>query len=118
MSETIFTVTESAANQLKEALEQSDLDSVRIVCVGVSCSGPQYQMGFDEVQEKDHVYELAEGGSLVVGPDTLEVLKGTTIDFTKNRLGQSGFTFTNPNVGGGCSSCPAKGCGSREEDNE
>lgn len=111
-------LTEAATEQFIKALEETEtgLNHVRIVCTGVSCSGPQFQMGFDEKQENDYEIALSEATSVVVGPETLEILNGTTIDFETNKLGVSGFRFLNENHGAGCSSCPAKGCGSRSDD--
>lgn len=110
-------ITEEAAKQFRSAIEGTDsgLTNIRIVCVGVSCSGPSFQMGFDEKTEEDTEIDL-NGATLLVGPETLEVLEGTTIDFVTNSLGVSGFKFSNPNQGGGCASCPASSCGSRSED--
>ena len=112
------TLTEAAADKFREALDSTDtgLTNIRVVLQGVSCSGPQFQLGFDERNEGDQEIDLGGGKAVLVGPEALEALAGTTIDFVTNTLGVSGFKFTNSQHGAGCSSCPAKGCGSRSED--
>ena len=104
-------VTSVAATKIKDIMkEQGDLETaVRVIVVGMSCSGPQYMMAFDkEVKGDDTVMEV-EGVKLIADPDTLGVLAGARIDYVDELMHQ-GFTIINPNAeGGGCG--PGCSCG-------
>lgn len=111
-------VTDSAIDYLVQATEAAGQDSIRIVA-GMSCGGLQYQMGWDESTEEDVVLKF-DKFKLLLGPDTVRLMSGTTVDFITSTLGQAGFSFDNPNApSSGCGSCASKGCGSRKgEKNE
>ncbi|RKZ94981.1 MAG: iron-sulfur cluster assembly accessory protein [Gammaproteobacteria bacterium] len=106
-------ITPKAESYLVQAAESTGQDRIRIVA-GLGCSGLQYKMGWDESTDKDTVLAF-DKFKLILGPDTVKLMLGTVIDFVTSELGQSGFSFENPNAPvSGCSSCP-KQCGSREE---
>lgn len=103
----MITITESAANQIKQmmAAEEDDNLFLRVGVQGGGCSGLSYGMGFDtEVKENDTKFDQ-EGIEVVVDADSKKILEGTVIDYKQNMMG-GGFTIDNPNAIASC------GCGS------
>lgn len=103
----MITITESAANQIKQmmAAEEDDNLFLRVGVQGGGCSGLSYGMGFDtEVKETDTKFDQ-EGIEVVVDADSKKILEGTVIDYKQNMMG-GGFTIDNPNAIASC------GCGS------
>lgn len=103
----IVTLTESAANRVKEMMAEQNKEHafLRIGVSGGGCTGLTYGMGFDEeVREDDEQFE-AHGIKVVIDADSAPILKGTVIDYTQNMMG-GGFTIDNPNAIATC------GCGS------
>ncbi|HEY5790051.1 MAG TPA: iron-sulfur cluster assembly accessory protein [Gammaproteobacteria bacterium] len=100
-----ITLTESAARQLHEFLEQRAAGTaLRLGVTSSGCSGFAYTMDFtDEVGSDDLVFE-EQGVRLVVDPKSLAVLDGMQVDYVREGLNRS-FKFNNPNVTATC------GCG-------
>src|SRR5947199_8624892 len=101
----LMTVTESAAEKIKQLMsEETDVSVLRVAIQGGGCSGFQYGLGFDRgAVEGDHEFE-AHGVQVVVDPFSAPYLRGAEIDFVDS-IEQSGFAINNPNA---VSSC---GCG-------
>jgi len=101
----MVTMTSTAAERLRGIQEQEGYSGkpLRIRAVPGGCSGYQYDMVFDDVQQGDAKFE-SNGMDLVVDPDSLPLLNGAEIDFEES-FGASGFKIKNPNARGGC------GCG-------
>jgi iron-sulfur cluster assembly protein len=106
-SDTLLTVTPTAAAKIKELMaEEPDGETMvlRVAIQGGGCSGFQYGLGFDTAAaEGDHEL-LLEGVQVVVDPFSAPYLRGATIDFL-NTITEAGFKIDNPNA---VSSC---GCG-------
>lgn len=86
-----------AARQAKPAILRLSVD-------GGGCAGFQYRFELaDAVAEEDEVARL-EGVTLVVDPVSLDLVRGSTVDFVES-LGGAAFQVTNPNAASGC------GCG-------
>ncbi len=101
-----MTLTEAAANRVRELMEKREQPSVGLR-VGVrtgGCSGMAYTMEF--AAEKEPLDELIEDKGVTVLIDTkaLMYLIGSEMDYVEDKL-QSGFVFNNPNEKGRC------GCG-------
>ena len=98
--------TDSAVKKLKELkAEESSDDS--FLWMGVKpggCSGFSYEMFFDTDKFDGDVIEEYDGVNIVVDGQSLEHVKGATLDY-KEGLMESGFSIDNPNV---CRTC---GCG-------
>jgi iron-sulfur cluster assembly protein len=101
----MITITERAADKVREFMAAED-DGAEVLRVqGGGCSGFQYALGFDEgPQEGDEIIEM-NGVRIVVDPFSLPYLRGADVDFTDGLTG-TGFKIDNPNVVAGC------GCGS------
>jgi iron-sulfur cluster assembly protein len=68
------------------------------------CSGFAYVVNYaDDSAASDLVFE-DRGVKVFVDPDSLPLIKGTTVDFVKQGLNEA-FRFHNPNIKGEC------GCG-------
>ncbi len=105
-TESILTLTESAASQVK-LLYTNDPESagksLRVYVEAGGCSGMQYGMVFDEKREDDLESDFF-GVSVVVDPFSANYLRGTVVDFVDS-LNGGGFKISNPNARQSC------GCG-------
>ncbi|MFQ6675772.1 MAG: HesB/IscA family protein [Fidelibacterota bacterium] len=97
-------LTQRAAERLKQIRSETDGPYLRAAVTGGGCSGLNYQLGWDaSVGEFDRVFE-SHGIPVVVDLKSLLYLKGTEIDFSTDVL-SGGFYFNNPNAVRTC------GCG-------
>jgi iron-sulfur cluster assembly accessory protein len=99
-------LTESAAKRVAWiAQRQSKPAILRLAVDGGGCAGFTYKFELAEAQDvEDTVVEL-DGVKLVVDPVSLELVRGSAVDFVED-LGGAAFKVTNPNAQSGC------GCGS------
>lgn len=104
-STSIITITENAAEEIKNALAQPENagKTLRIFVEQGGCSGMQYSMTFDEKRPDDFAVEM-HGVSVVVDPFSAKYLRGTVVDFS-DALTSGGFKLSNPNARHSC------GCG-------
>tara|TARA_B100000029_G_scaffold19992_2_gene20289 strand:+ start:2448 stop:2765 length:318 start_codon:yes stop_codon:yes gene_type:complete len=72
----------------------------RIAVKGGGCSGFKYDFSFDNKLEKDDL----KYKNIVVDKSSLEMLKGSQVDFTNELIGSS-FKISNPKTKSSC------GCG-------
>lgn len=103
------TLTEGAAREVRNIIQQQELDAdkvrLRVGVKGGGCSGFSYLLDLTETQkETDEVFEQ-HGIKVIVDPKSLLYLNGTVIDFRDEIMGR-GFVFQNPNATTTC------GCGS------
>ena len=100
-----ITLTDVAADRVRTFLENRGKGiGLRLAIKTHGCSGMAYVMEFvDEVEETDNVFET-KGLKIVVDPKSLEILKGTQIDYVSEGLNQT-FKFSNPKATDQC------GCG-------
>ena len=103
----IITLTETALSQLRRIMTEQNVPQgygLRIGVKGGGCSGFSYILGFDELKEKDQVYEI-EGLPVYIERSHGMYLLGMEIDWHEG-LNNRGFVFNNPNATDTC------GCGS------
>jgi iron-sulfur cluster insertion protein len=86
-----------AARQAKPAILRLSVD-------GGGCAGFQYRFELADAVADDDEIAREEGVTLVVDPVSLDLVRGSTVDFVES-LGGSAFQVTNPNAASGC------GCG-------
>jgi iron-sulfur cluster assembly accessory protein len=86
-----------AARQAKPAILRLSVD-------GGGCAGFQYRFELADAVAADDETAAHEGVTLVVDPVSLDLVRGSTVDFVES-LGGSAFQVTNPNAASGC------GCG-------
>ena len=100
-------VTPRAVDELRRMLAEAEPDVVgfRIGVKGGGCSGYYYAYDFaTKIRPgRDAAFDL-DGVTLVVDNRSLELLKGSTLDWERNLMSY-GFKWTNPNARGDC------GCG-------
>ena len=108
MSQTeVISMTENAARRVAEIATKLGKDPVlRLSVEGGGCSGFQYRFGLADSVEADDITAQGEGASLVVDPISLDLVRGSAVDFVES-LGGAAFRVENPNAVAGC------GCGSR-----
>jgi len=96
----VLTVTEVAISQIKRILEQEELgdQAVRVAIADKSPTGFQYQLEFcDRSERASDDHEFAQDGvSFFVAADSVEDLRGTTLDYVDTGF-SAGFKFANPN---------------------
>jgi iron-sulfur cluster assembly accessory protein len=99
-------LTDSAARRVAAiAARQSRPAILRLSVDGGGCAGFTYKFELAEAAEGDDAVARAEGATLVVDPVSLDLVRGSAVDFVED-LGGAAFKVTNPNAASGC------GCGS------
>jgi len=102
------TLTEAAANEIKQIFESQKLDEgtyLRMSVAGGGCAGLQYSLGFDtEFDPSVDTCFDQHGVKLVTRKKFALHLDGTTIDFKDGPMGR-GFAIDNPNYVSGCPGC-------------
>ena len=96
----------NAARRVAEIAEKLGKSPVlRLSVDGGGCSGFQYRFGLADSIEADDTVAKADGAQLVVDSISLDLVRGSAVDFVES-LGGKSFQVTNPNAQSGC------GCGS------
>ena len=105
-------ITKEAAIQMTTLCEAKALGpdaGLRLWVEKGGCAGMSYEMAVASPQAGDLCYE-EHGGRLLVPPDALDYLEGSTIDY-EDGLSGAGFRIRNPratrNCGCGTSFAPA-----------
>ena len=101
-----ITLTENAAKRVAYIAERQSKPAVlRLAVDGGGCAGFTYKFELaDEAQSDDTIAET-DGVTLVVDPVSLDLVRGSAVDFVED-LGGASFKVLNPNAQSGC------GCGS------
>jgi iron-sulfur cluster assembly accessory protein len=106
VSEPDIILTASAAQRVASiAARQSKPAILRLAVDGGGCAGFSYKFDLADAAEDDDSVSQTDGVTLVVDPASLELVKGSAVDFVED-LGGAAFRVTNPNAQSGC------GCGS------
>lgn len=96
----------SAASRVATIAAKQGCDAaLRLAVEGGGCSGFQYRFGLAEGIESEDTVVETDGVKLVVDPVSLDLVRGSVVDFIES-LGGSAFRVENPNAAAGC------GCGS------
>jgi iron-sulfur cluster insertion protein len=99
-------LTENAARRVAWiAARQAKPAILRLAVDGGGCAGFTYKFDLADRAESDDTIAKTDGVTLVVDPVSLELVKGSAVDFVED-LGGAAFRVTNPNAQSGC------GCGS------
>jgi iron-sulfur cluster assembly accessory protein len=106
VSEPDIILTENAAKRVAWiAARQSKPAILRLAVDGGGCAGFTYKFELADDATSDDTIAETDGVKLVVDPVSLELVKGSAVDFVED-LGGAAFKVTNPNAQSGC------GCGS------
>lgn len=96
----------NAAKRVSEIAEKlGKAPLLRLSVEGGGCSGFQYRFGLADGIEDDDVVAEAGMAKLVVDSVSLDLVRGSAVDFVES-LGGKSFQVTNPQAQSGC------GCGS------
>ncbi|XP_043930560.1 iron-sulfur cluster assembly 2 homolog, mitochondrial [Protopterus annectens] len=94
-------LTNSCVKRLREITEGSEF--LRVQVEGGGCSGFQYKFMLDTiVNEDDRVFEQ-DNARIVVDIDSLEFMKGATVDYSTELIRASFQVVNNPQAEHGCS---------------
>lgn len=101
-----ISLTENAAKRIALIAERQSRPAIlRLAVDGGGCAGFTYRFELgEEVGSDDEVAEM-DGVKLVVDPISLDLVRGSAVDFVED-LGGAAFKVLNPNAQSGC------GCGS------
>ena len=106
MSEPAITLTDSAARRVAAIAERQSRPAIlRLSVDGGGCAGFSYKFELADAAQADDTIAETDGVRLVVDAVSLDLLKGSAVDFVED-LGGAAFRVTNPNAASGC------GCGS------
>ena len=92
-------VSDKAAGQLVTIFgEQGKPEAMlRVWVAGLGCSGFRYGMGIeDRAPEQDDTIFTANGVKVVIDPQSLSYMDGSTVDWIEDPL-NGGFSIANPN---------------------
>lgn len=98
-------LTPSAAARVAAiASKQGKPAILRLSVDGGGCAGFQYKFGLTDAVDGDDMVTEQDGVRLVVDTVSLDLVRGSAVDFVEN-MGGASFRVTNPNAASGC------GCG-------
>ena len=99
-------LTENAAKRVAWiAARQSKPAILRLAVDGGGCAGFTYKFELADAADAEDMIAETDGVKLVVDPVSLDLVRGSAVDFVED-LGGAAFKVTNPNAQSGC------GCGS------
>ena len=99
-------LTENAAKRVAWiAQRQSKPAILRLAVDGGGCAGFTYKFELADAPDAEDEVAETDGVKLVVDPISLDLVRGSAVDFVED-LGGAAFKVTNPNAQSGC------GCGS------
>ncbi len=106
VSEADIILTENAARRVAWIAERQSKPAIlRLAVDGGGCAGFTYKFELTDAADAGDAVAETDGVKLVVDPVSLELVKGSAVDFVED-LGGAAFRVTNPNAQSGC------GCGS------
>lgn len=106
MSEPEISLSENAARRVAAIAARTSKPAIlRLAVDGGGCAGFTYSFELAERADAQDSVAERDGVKLVVDPASLELVKGSCVDFVED-LGGASFRVTNPNAQSGC------GCGS------
>jgi iron-sulfur cluster insertion protein len=99
-------LTPAAAARVAAIAKRQDKPAIlRLSVDGGGCAGFQYKFGLADGVETDDATASQDGVTLVVDSISLDLLRGSAVDYVES-LGGASFQVVNPNAASGC------GCGS------
>jgi iron-sulfur cluster assembly accessory protein len=102
---TDISLTSNAARRVAAIAERQSKPAIlRLAVDGGGCAGFTYKFELADQEDGDTMVET-DGVRLVVDPVSLDLVRGSAVDFVED-LGGAAFKVTNPNAQSGC------GCGS------
>jgi iron-sulfur cluster assembly accessory protein len=106
VSDAEISLTENAAKRVAWIAERQHKPAIlRLGVDGGGCAGFTYTFELAAQAESDDAIAETDGVKLVVDPVSLDLVRGSAVDFVED-LGGAAFKVLNPNAQSGC------GCGS------
>ena len=106
MNEPEVTLSRNAARRVAAIAGRKNKPAIlRLAVDGGGCAGFTYSFDLAESADSEDMVTETDGVRLVVDPASLELVRGSCVDFVED-LGGAAFRVTNPNAQSGC------GCGS------
>ena len=103
---TDISLTENAAKRVAWIAERQSKPAIlRLAVDGGGCAGFTYKFELADAPDSEDSVTETDGVKLVVDPVSLDLVRGSAVDFVED-LGGASFRVTNPNAQSGC------GCGS------
>ncbi|KAJ1726430.1 [4Fe-4S] proteins maturation [Coemansia biformis] len=103
-------LSDSAIGRLKHLSEQrKKTQYLRLRVDSGGCYGFSYMLDMVEEPEADDIVIDRDGAKMVIDGVSLPLVRGATIDWRDQLIGQAFYVRANPNASGGC------GCGSSFE---
>ena len=99
-----ISISASAARRLNAILADQAGAALRISVKGGGCSGFQYAFDIETNRADDDLIATRDGATVLVDPVSLDLIRGSELDFVDDLMGQS-FRVKNPNAVASC------GCG-------
>ncbi|XP_062621512.1 iron-sulfur cluster assembly 2 homolog, mitochondrial-like [Saccostrea cucullata] len=94
-------LSDSCVKRLKEIADENSY--LRVLVDGGGCSGFQYKFDIEsKIHDNDKVYEK-DGVKIAIDKDSLEFLKGSTIDYHEELIRSAFRVINNPQAEQGCS---------------
>ena len=101
-----ISLTENAAKRIAWIAERQSRPAIlRLAVDGGGCAGFTYRFELADEPESEDAVAVTDGVKLVVDPISLDLVRGSAVDFVED-LGGAAFKVLNPNAQSGC------GCGS------
>lgn len=101
-----ISLTQSAARRVAAIAARKDKPAIlRLSVDGGGCAGFTYKFDLADATDPHDTIAETDGVKLVVDPISLDLVRGSAVDFVED-LGGAAFRVTNPNAQSGC------GCGS------
>ncbi len=106
MTQPDISLTQNAARRVAAIAARKNAPPVlRLAVDGGGCAGFTYSFELADAPAPEDAVAETDGVKLVVDPASLELVRGSAVDFVED-LGGAAFRVTNPNAQSGC------GCGS------
>jgi iron-sulfur cluster assembly accessory protein len=106
VSDTDITLTDNAAKRVAWIADRQSKPAIlRLAVDGGGCAGFTYKFELAAAADAEDTVAETHGVKLVVDPISLELVRGSAVDFVED-LGGAAFKVLNPNAQSGC------GCGS------
>ncbi|XP_012673164.2 iron-sulfur cluster assembly 2 homolog, mitochondrial [Clupea harengus] len=94
-------LSESCVKRMGEIMDKGEY--LRITVEGGGCSGFQYKFSVDNIRnDDDRVFEQ-DGVGVIVDQESLEFVKGSTVDFCQELIRSAFLVQKNPQADHGCS---------------